>query len=104
MSQQAASLRLISLEKPSLVERVRSGRGLAVRITGRGLELAESFLAEANTILTGRGDDLAFSGTPFTGLKGGAYYVSLKGYAANFRQALEFEPFPETLNLRLARQ
>lgn len=104
LSQQAASLRLINLEKAGLVERAHSGRGLVVRVTDRGLELAESFLAEVNTSLKGGRDSLAFRGILFTGLNEGAYYVSLKGYAANFRRALGFKPFPGTLNLRLANQ
>ena len=102
LSQQAASLRLIELEKAGLVERAHSGRGLVVRLTERGLESAESFLAEASANLRGGRDELVFRGTLFTGLSEGAYYVSLKGYAANFRRALGFGPFPGTLNLRLA--
>ena len=104
LSQQAASLRLVALESAGLAERARSGRGLAVRLTDDGLSLVESFLADANANLERGKNELTFRGTVFAGLGEGRYYVSLKGYAAKFRRALGFEPFPGTLNLRLTDQ
>ncbi len=101
LSQQAASLRLAELEGAGLVERARSGRGLAVRLTDSGLDAVEAFLADANANLERGKNELTFRGALFTGLNEGRYYVSLKGYAANFVKALGFEPFPGTLNLRL---
>ena len=101
LSQQAASLRLAELERAGLIERARSGRGLAVRLTEGGMGLAESFLADASVNLERGRNELAFRGAVFAGLKEGAYYVSLKGYSASFSRALGFAPFPGTLNLRL---
>lgn len=101
LSQQAASLRLIELERFGLVERARSGRGLAVRLTKGGLEAAETFLAEASSSLERSKREMKFSGALFTGFGEGGYYISLKGYSKSFVKALGFEPFPGTLNLRL---
>jgi riboflavin kinase len=102
LSQQAASLRLIELERSGLVERALSGRGLAVRLTRGGLNAVETFLYEANFNLQKSENELNFRGRLFTGLKEGAYYISLKGYSKPFFRALGFKPFPGTLNLRLA--
>lgn len=104
LSQQAASLRLADLERAGFVERARSGRGLAVRLTDSGLDMVQSFLADAGTNLERGKSELSFRGTLFTGLNEGGYYISLKGYATNFFRALGFEPFPGTLNLRLTNQ
>jgi riboflavin kinase, archaea type len=104
LSQQAASLRLIELERFGLIERARSGRGLAVRLTGEGLEAVETFLSEASTNLERGKNEFDFRGTLFTGFGEGGYYISLKGYSKAFYKALGFEPYPGTLNLRLTAQ
>ena len=104
LSQQAASLRLIELQKAGLIERAHSGRGLAVRLTEPGLKSVEAFLSEASINFERGKNEFLFKGTVFTGLNEGGYYISLRGYARSFRKALGFEPFPGTLNLRLADQ
>lgn len=104
LSQQAASLRLLDLESAGLIERAHSGRGLAVRLTEKGQDLVETFLAETRASLERGTSALNFGGTVFTGMNEGGYYVSLKGYAANFSRSLGFAPFPGTLNLRLANE
>jgi riboflavin kinase len=104
LSQQAASLRLIELQKAGLIERAHSGRGLVVRLTNSGLKVVETFLAEASLRLERGKDELNFKGTLFTGLSEGRYYISLKGYSKSFVRALGFEPFPGTLNLRLTNE
>jgi riboflavin kinase len=104
LSQQAASLRLIELEKAGLVERAHSGRGLVVRLTDEGVKTVEVFLAQASTSLDRGKRILNFRGTLFTGLGEGAYYVSIKGYSRAFSKSLGFEPFPGTFNLRLTNE
>ena len=104
LSQQAASLRLSGLEGAGLIERARSGRGLAVRLTDGGLDLVEAFLSDANANLERGRNELTFRGALFTGLGEGGYYISLKGYTSSFARTLGFEPFPGTLNLRLTSQ
>ena len=104
LSQQAASLRLADLESAGLVERARHGRGVAVRLTESGLDEVQTFLAQAGANLEKGRDLMEFRGTVFSGLKEGAYYVSLGGYVEGFTRALGFAPFPGTLNLRLTSQ
>jgi riboflavin kinase len=104
LSQQAASLRLVDLQRAGLIERAHSGRGLAVRLTESGLKAVETFLAGATISLEGGKNELRFEGILFTGLNEGGYYVSLKGYSKSFFRALGFGPFPGTLNLRLTNE
>jgi riboflavin kinase len=101
LSQQAASLRLIELERAGLIERAHSGRGLMVKLTDSGMEKVRSFYGELRTSFEGGADQLTFRGEVFTGLREGRFYVSLKGYEKHFRATLGFVPFPGTLNLRL---
>jgi len=102
LSQQAASLRLVKLEKAGLIKRAHSGRGLAVRLTDAGRKEAGSFYTDLKGALERPRGALDFSGTIFTGFGEGGYYVSLKGYAKPFMEALGFQPYPGTLNLRLS--
>jgi riboflavin kinase len=104
ITQQAASLRLVKLEKAGLIKRAHSGRGLAVRLTDAGLRAAGSFYTGMKGALERPPDRLDFRGAVFTGFGEGGYYVSLKGYAKPFMEALGFEPFPGTLNLRLSNE
>lgn len=104
LSQQAASLRLIELQRAGLIQRAHSGRGLAVRLTESGLKDVETFLGEASLSLERGNNRLNFKGTIFTGLNEGRYYISLKGYSKSFVRELGFEPFPGTLNLRLTNE
>jgi riboflavin kinase len=104
LSQQAASLRLIELQRAGLIERAHSGRGLAIRLTEAGLKEVETFLSETSVGFERGKNSFLFRGGVFTGLNEGGYYISLKGYARSLRRAVGFEPFPGTLNLRLADQ
>lgn len=101
LSQQAASLRLARVQRTGFAERAHAGRGLAVRLTDRGLEAVEAFMADVGANLEKGKSTITFRGAVFTGLKEGAYYVSLKGYSDGFSRGLGFAPFPGTLNLRL---
>jgi riboflavin kinase, archaea type len=104
ITQQAASLRLVKLERAGLIKRAHSGRGLSVKLTDAGLRAAGSFYTGLKGALERLPGQLNFRGTVFTGFGEGGYYVSLKGYAKPFVDALGFEPFPGTLNLRLANE
>ena len=101
LSQQAASKRLSDLEKAGLIERAHSGRGLSVRLTDSGLRAVHSIYSDLKMALESGERSLQFRGHVFTGYQEGGYYISLRGYARQFREALGFEPFPGTLNLRL---
>ncbi len=101
ISQQAASKRLIDLEKSGLIERVHSGRGLSLRLTEAGLIALRSHYDNLKSLFEQRRSEGEFRGKVFTGLGEGAYYVSLRGYSRHFLDAFDFKPFPGTLNLRL---
>jgi len=101
LSQQAASKRLSDLEEAGLIERAHTGRGLSVRLTDPGLRAVHALYSDLKTALDTGDQALQFRGKVFTGFQEGGYYISLKGYARQFREALGFEPFPGTLNLRL---
>ena len=102
LTQQAASKRLLDLERSGLIERVHSGRGLSVRLTETGLQAARSLYGGLKAAFDGGPRVLTFRGSVFTGFKEGGYYVSLDGYAKHFREAFGFEPYPGTLNLKLS--
>ena len=102
LTQQAASKRLAELEKAGLIERTHSGRGLSVRLTEAGLREVHSVYSDLKGALEEGEPSLEFQGKVFTGFREGGYYISLRGYSRQFMEALGFEPFPGTLNLRLS--
>jgi riboflavin kinase len=102
LSQQAASRRLVELEKHGMIDRRHTGRGLSVKLTDRGLDAVQSFYGSLKSVIEGQSAEFAFRGRVFTGYGEGRYYVSLHGYARQFLNKLGFEPFPGTLNLRLS--
>lgn len=102
LTQQGASARLSDLETSGLVERAHSGKGLAVRLTEAGLAEVASVYSDLKGALERGGSTVLFHGRVFTGFGEGAYYIALKGYAAQFQKSLGFVPYPGTLNLRLS--
>ena len=103
-SQQTASRRLIEMEKLHLIERTRTGRDQKLRITRDGYrELSEMFL-NLKRVFEAPKKDLVITGTVFTGLKEGSYYMSRDGYRKQFISKLGFDPFPGTLNLKVSKE
>ncbi|MDG6994783.1 MAG: CTP-dependent riboflavin kinase [Nitrososphaerota archaeon] len=101
-SQQLASKHLDEMEKEGLIERIRSGGKTYVKLTNEGIAAGESLYSELARVF-GKGEETVnVTGTIFSGLGEGAYYVSLKGYKKQFVSKLGFEPYPGTLNLKLA--
>ncbi len=82
-------------------------RGLLVRFEDGSLaftERAEEEMREAFGVLLryfGAPLRVKLSGTVFTGLGEGRYYLSLEGYVRQFEEKLGFRPYPGTLNVRL---
>ena len=104
LTQQAASRRLLVLEEGGMIQRAHSGRGLAVKLTQEGLGTVRRFYNELTNVLEPVSKEQTFVGRIFSGLREGAYYVSLRGYSRPFQESLGFTPFPGTLNLRLSSQ
>ena len=100
-SQQAASKHLEMLEEEGLVERYRRGRSTEVRLTAKGvIELVGLYLI-LRSMLEEPPESYVFTGTVFSGMGEGRYYMSLDGYRRQFAEKLGFEPYPGTLNVRL---
>ncbi len=100
-SQQAASKHLEALEREGLIERYRRGRSMEVKLTQRGInELVGLYLVLRST-LEEPPESYLFTGTVFSGMGEGRYYMSLEGYRRQFAEKLGFEPYPGTLNVRL---
>ncbi len=103
-SQQTASRRLIEMEKLGLIERTRNGRDQKLRITGEGYRQLSDMYLNLKRVFEAPKKDLVITGTVFTGLSEGSYYMSLDGYRKQFISKLGFYPFPGTLNLRVGKE
>ena len=103
-SQQAASKHLVELESCGFVERMKSGRGIRVKITPEGysqlLEISDTLQAG----LRMPPSDIELEGFLVSGMSEGAYYMSLSGYAEQFAEKIGYVPFPGTLNIKLDRR
>jgi riboflavin kinase, archaea type len=104
VSQQTASRRLIEMQKRGLIERSANGRVLRVKITREGLSGLVEMYRVLKPMFESPEQELVFNAMVFTGLSEGSYYMSLEGYRKQFRSKLGFDPFPGTLNLRLAKE
>jgi len=101
-SQQLASKHLEELEREGMVERIRSGGKTYVKLTKKGVSSGASLYATLSKVYASIEEEkIEIIGAVFSGLGGGAYYVSMKGYKKQFLTKLGFEPFPGTMNLRL---
>ncbi|HLC68298.1 MAG TPA: DUF120 domain-containing protein [Candidatus Bilamarchaeaceae archaeon] len=94
MSQQNASRCLIELEKEGKIERSEKG----IRLTGIAMEDLRHLYHDLKSVFEGAA---ILKGKIVAGLREGAYYLSLPGYRKPLKEALGFEPFPGTLNLKL---
>ncbi len=100
-SQQATSKYLLELEQNRLIDRVITGRRVAVRITPRGyskiVRLGSMIQKGINS-----DDNVLVRGTVASGMGEGAYYMSLEGYTKQFKNKIGYVPFPGTLNIKLS--
>lgn len=101
LTQQAASRRLIDLEKAGLISRTHAGRSLRVRLTPDGMRTVRSFYGELKSTIERTPRRLTFTGTVFSGIGKGKYYVGHPEYQKRFGVALGYRPYPGTLNVKL---
>jgi len=102
-SQQTASRHLIQLEKRGWVRRVVTPEGCLIKITTAGTsELKKLYSSLRQVMETEYPPSVTLEGVVFTGLGEGAYYVTQEGYRKQFIEKLGFDPYPGTLNLKLA--
>ena len=100
-SQQAASKHILELEANGYIERMRSGQKVSVRITTKGHAEMSKIFSILRTSLESIPAYIEFKGTIISGMGEGAYYMSMKGYAKQFKARLGYIPFPGTLNVKL---
>jgi len=99
-TQQNSSQRLIKLEEEGYITRRHLKKGQEIFLTRKGRDLVYETYIMLKHIIEGKKEIIA-KGFVFTGIKEGAYYVSLKGYSDQFKEKLGYEPFPGTLNIKL---
>ena len=104
VSQQTASRRLIEMEKKGLIERSLEGRNQRVKITREGLNNLGEMYRVLKPVFDNPKKEIVMNAILFSGLSEGSYYMSLEGYRKQFRSKLGFDPYPGTLNLRIAKE
>lgn len=102
-SQQTASRYLIELDKKGWIKRTITPEGCLIRITDAGVKELNKLYSNLRLLMEAAyPPSTTLEGTVFTGLGEGAYYISKEQYRKQFIEKLGFDPFPGTLNLRLA--
>ncbi len=101
-SQQTASRRLKELEELGFIVRSVDSKGQYVKISQKGLEYLFSIYKELEKIFNEHTHVYTLNGIVTSGLGEGKYYMSLEGYKKQFIEKLGFDPYPGTLNLKLA--
>jgi riboflavin kinase len=103
VSQQTASRYLIELEGKGWIERTITPEGCLIKITDPGVKELNKLYSTLHVIMEAAyPPSITLEGTVFTGLGEGAYYISKEPYRRQFIEKLGFDPYPGTLNLRLA--
>ncbi len=100
-SQQTISRQLRELEAARLVNRRASPSGMQLSLTEEGRVALKNVYLELSHALQAHGASRPLKGVLETGLKEGAYYMSLRPYQQQLREKLGFTPFVGTLNLRV---
>lgn len=101
-SQQAASKHLLDLEKSGYIERAKTGQKFAVKVTDKGYSEIQGLFSSLRAALESAPATIDFEGNIVSGMGEGSYYMSLEGYRKQFKEKLGYEPYPGTLNVRLA--
>jgi len=102
-SQQTASRHLIELEEKDWIKRDITREGCLIKITDAGVAQLKKLCSGLQMILEAKyPPSITLEGILFSGLGEGAYYVTREGYRKQFIEKLGFDPYPGTLNLKLA--
>ncbi len=102
ISQQTASRRLKGLETTGFITRTMTADGQHVTVTKLGEDELRREYQEYTRIFAEGGKTYNLHGAVVSGIGEGKYYMSLPEYKAQFLEILGFEPYPGTLNIRLA--
>jgi riboflavin kinase len=95
---------LKQLEEDSYISRQLVAGGQMVQLSNAGVELLKKEYVDYQQIFCKDHNDLELCGHVITGLGEGQYYIAKDGYMSQFRDKLDFKPFPGTLNMRLTEQ
>lgn len=101
-SPQTASRRLKALEGQRMITRTINPDGQHISVTKEGENELRREYSEYCRLFAHEGGHYSLPGIVINGLGEGRYYMSLEPYKKQFLRHLGFEPFPGTLNLRLA--
>jgi riboflavin kinase, archaea type len=103
ISQQTASRYLIELERKGWITRNITPEGSLIKIDEQGSrELLKLYSNLKVLVEKTYPPSVTLEGTVFTGLGEGAYYIGRESYRKQFAEKLGFDPYPGTLNLKLA--
>lgn len=103
LSQQTASRHLIQLEKKGWIKRTITPEGCLIKITDSGVtELRKLYSSLQAVFEAAYPISVTLEGVLFTGLGEGAYYITRDSYRKQFIEKIGFDPYPGTLNLKLA--
>lgn len=97
LSQQTASRRISDLIELGWIKRKIEKKTQKIVLTKEGSEVMLLMYKNLKRIL----ESIVILGTVQSGMKEGAYYVSIKGYFDQFQERLGFLPYKGTLNLEL---
>lgn len=100
-SQQSISKHIIELEKIGLIEVSYKRRRSVIKLTAKGVSILLSLYSTLREIFEEAPNVIEFTGTVFSGVGEGSYYVTIEGYRSQFVKKLGFDPYPGTLNVRL---
>lgn len=99
-SQQTASRRILQLAEQGLLEREMGMKKQLLKISSEGLEILKQEAAAYRRIFE-LFRVLDIRGTVQSGVGEGKYYMSQDGYQRQFREKLDLDVYPGTLNLEL---
>ena len=99
-SNQTASRRLQQLEGTDLLERDIVSDGQWLTITEDGETVLRREYEQYREIFEGT-RSVTLTGTVTGGMGEGRHYITLPGYATQFRERLGYEPYPGTFNVEL---
>jgi riboflavin kinase, archaea type len=98
VSQQSISRRLRIMREEGLLRLDSGTEGTTATLTGKAKALLNGYGRRIEAMMTGK-DSL--SGTVLSGSGEGRFYTEIKQYKSQFRDKLNIETYPGTLNLRV---
>lgn len=102
-SQQTASRCMIELTNKGWIERTITPEGCLIKITDAGFKELQKLYSNLRFLMEATyPPSITLEGIVFTGLGEGAYYISKEQYRKQFIEKLGFDPYPGTLNIKLA--